>query len=159
MLSAPRPSPWTHWCARVWSAAMGTSRAVSWPSSRRAQDDCCRPRSLPAGRGAMVRPEPPHPGVRPISSLQNERVKLIRSLQMRKARRDSGLFVAEGISVLLTARAAGWLPRMLLFLAGSAGQGVARETVAWATRAGAECLEVKPAGLATGAAQGKPPGQ
>ena len=62
----------------------------------------------------MTRPEPPNPSMRAISSLQNDRVKLIRSLQMRKARRDSGLFVAEGISVLLTARAAGWSPRMLL---------------------------------------------
>jgi TrmH family RNA methyltransferase len=94
--------------------------------------------------------------VRPITSLQNERVKLIRSLQMRKARRDSGLFVAEGISVLLTARAAGWLPRMLLFLAGSAERGVARETVAWATGAGAECLEVTPAVLAKVAAKDNP---
>ncbi|HSR79252.1 MAG TPA: RNA methyltransferase, partial [Hyphomicrobiaceae bacterium] len=62
----------------------------------------------------MTRPEPSHPSPRAISSLQNDRVKLIRSLQMRKARRDSGLFVAEGISVLLTAREAGWSPRMLL---------------------------------------------
>jgi TrmH family RNA methyltransferase len=94
--------------------------------------------------------------VRPISSLQNERVKLIRSLQMRKARRDSGLFVAEGMSVLLTARAAGWVPLMLLFLAGSAAQGVARELLAWATAIGAECLEVTPAVLAKVAAKDNP---
>ena len=37
---------------------------------------------------------------RTITSLQNERVKMIRSLHMRKARRDSGLFVAEGASPL-----------------------------------------------------------
>jgi len=35
-------------------------------------------------------------GARAITSLQNERVKLIRSLAMRKARRETGLFVAEG---------------------------------------------------------------
>ena len=50
----------------------------------------------------------------------NERVKLIRSLHMRKARRETGLFVAEGASLLVTARDAGWKPRMLVFLAGSA---------------------------------------
>ena len=104
----------------------------------------------------MTRPEPPHLGVRAISSLQNERVKLIRSLQMRKARRDSGLFVAEGISVLLTAREAGWSPRLLLFLAGSAVRGVARDLLAWATGAGAECLEVTPAVLAKVAAKDNP---
>src|SRR6516165_5325604 len=156
MLSAPRPSPWTHWCARVWSAAAGTSRAVSWPSLRRGRDGCCQPRSLPAGQRAMTRPEPPHLGVRPISSLQNERVKLIRSLEMRKARRDSGLFVAEGISVLATARAAGWSPHLLVFLAGSAGRGLASELLAWAGAAGAECLEVSPAVLAKVAAKDNP---
>src|SRR5262249_16419547 len=86
----------------------------------------------------------------------NGRVKLIRSLQMRKARRESGLFVAEGISVLLTAREAGWSPRVLLFLAGSAGQGVARDLLVWATGAGAECLEVTPAVLAKVAAKDNP---
>ena len=63
---------------------------------------------------------------RAITSLQNERVKLIRSLEMRKARRETGLFVAEGASVLVTARDAGWMPKMLAFLAGSARAGVHR---------------------------------
>ena len=54
------------------------------------------------------RPEPPRGGTRAITSLQNERVKLIRSLEMRKVRRETGLFVAEGVSVLVTARDAGW---------------------------------------------------
>jgi TrmH family RNA methyltransferase len=94
--------------------------------------------------------------VRAITSLQNERVKLIRSLEMRKARRDSGLFVAEGISVLATARAAGWSPHMLVFLAGSAGRGLASELLAWAGAAGAECLEVSPAVLAKVAAKDNP---
>ena len=104
----------------------------------------------------MPQSERPHGGVRAITSLQNERVKLIRSLEMRKARRDSGLFVAEGISVLATARAAGWSPSMLVFLAGSAGQGVASELLAWASAAGAECLEVSPAVLAKVAAKDNP---
>ena len=72
----------------------------------------------------MPRPEPPRGGARAITSLQNERVKLIRSLEMRKVRRETGLFVAEGASVLVTARDAGWVPRMLVFLAGSAQAGV-----------------------------------
>jgi TrmH family RNA methyltransferase len=104
----------------------------------------------------MPRFEPPHRGVSTITSLQNDRVKLIRSLQMRKARRHSGLFMAEGISVLVTAREAGWSPRMLLFLAGSAEQGVARETLDWAAAAGAECLQVSPAVLAKVAAKDNP---
>src|SRR5262245_37561482 len=93
------------------------------------------------------------PGTRAITSLQNERVKLIRSLAMRKARRETGLFVAEGASLLLTARHAGWKPRILAFLAGSAASGVPRDLVRWAETAGAECLEVSQAVLAKLAAK------
>jgi len=104
----------------------------------------------------MAHPEPQRGGVRAITSLQNERVKLIRSLEMRKVRRETGLFVAEGASVLVTAREAGWAPRMLVFLAGSAQAGVARELLTWAEAAGAECLEVSPAVLAKLAAKDNP---
>jgi RNA methyltransferase, TrmH family len=95
-------------------------------------------------------------GTRTIASLQNERVKLIRSLHMRKVRRQTGLFVAEGTSLLVTARDAGWKPRILVFLAGSAGNGVARDLVRWAEADGAECLEVSQAVLAKLAARENP---
>ena len=84
----------------------------------------------------MPPPEPRRGGTRAITSLQNERVKLIRSLEMRKVRRETGLFVAEGASVLVTARDAGWTPKMLVFLAGSAQAGVARELLEWARGGG-----------------------
>jgi RNA methyltransferase, TrmH family len=102
------------------------------------------------------RPDAPRGGTRAITSLQNERVKLIRSLEMRKVRRETGLFVAEGASVLMTARDAGWRPRMLVFLAGSAASGIPRELVRWADGAGAECLEVSEAVLAKLAAKDNP---
>lgn len=95
-------------------------------------------------------------GARTITSLQNERVKMIRSLHMRKARRESGLFVAEGASLLVTARDAGWKPKILVFLAGSAAGGVARDLVRWAEAAGAERLEVSPAVLGKLAAKDNP---
>ena len=104
----------------------------------------------------MPRPELPRGGIRAISSLQNERVKLVRSLEMRKARRETNLFTAEGASVLVTARDAGWVAKMLLFLAGSARSGVASGLVAWAEAAGAECLEVSEAVLAKLAAKDNP---
>jgi TrmH family RNA methyltransferase len=75
---------------------------------------------------------------------------------MRKARRESGLFVAEGASLLVTARYAGWMPKILAFLAGSAGAGVARELAGWAESAGAECLEVSESVLAKLAARDNP---
>ena len=102
------------------------------------------------------RPEPPRAGTRAITSLQNERVKLIRSLEMRKVRRETGLFVAEGASVLVMARDAGWKPRMLVFLAGSATTGVQHELLGWAEAAGAECLEVSEAVLGKLAAKDNP---
>jgi RNA methyltransferase, TrmH family len=95
-------------------------------------------------------------GTRTISSLQNERVKLIRSLEMRKARRETGLFVAEGTSLLLSARLVGWVPKILLFLAGGRQTEVASELTRWAEGAGAECLEVSVAVLAKLAGKDNP---
>ena len=102
----------------------------------------------------MARPE--HAAVKAITSLQNERVKLIRSLEMRKVRRETGLFVAEGASVLIMAREAGWKPRMLAFLASSGTSGATRDLVAWANRENAECLEVSEAVLGKLAAKENP---
>src|SRR5262245_25482710 len=95
-------------------------------------------------------------GLRAITSLQNERVKLIRSLSMRKVRRETGLFVAEGASVLVSARDAGWHPKILAFLAGSATGGMHRDLLRWAEAAKAECLEVSQAVLGKLAARDNP---
>jgi TrmH family RNA methyltransferase len=103
-----------------------------------------------------ARPEGTRGGARTITSLQNERIKMIRALHMRKARRETGLFVAEGASLLATARDAGWKPKILIFLAGSATGGVARDLVRWAEAAGAECLAVSQAVLAKLAAKENP---
>jgi TrmH family RNA methyltransferase len=103
-----------------------------------------------------ARPEGARSSARTITSLQNERVKMIRALHMRKARRENGLFVAEGASLLVTARDAGWKPKILVFLAGSATGGVARDLVRWAEAAGAERLEVSQAVLAKLAAKENP---
>jgi RNA methyltransferase, TrmH family len=102
------------------------------------------------------RPEGARGGARTITSLQNERVKMIRSLHMRKARRDTGLFVAEGAALLVTARDAGWKPKILAFLAASAAGGMPRDLVRWAEDAGAECLEVSEAILSKLAAKDNP---
>jgi TrmH family RNA methyltransferase len=95
-------------------------------------------------------------GTRAITSPQNERVKLIRALQMRKVRRETGLFVAEGTSLLLTARAAGWLPEILAFLAGSRDKESSADLARWAEGAGAECLEVSASVLAKLAGKDNP---
>lgn len=84
---------------------------------------------------------------RAISSLQNESVKLIRSLEMRKARRETGLFVAEGASVLITARDNGWSPRILVTGPAASENPAVRGLQAWATKAAADRLDVTAAVL------------
>ena len=105
----------------------------------------------------MRRPDhAPPQGPKAITSLQNDRVKLIRSLEMRKVRRETGLFVAEGASVLIMARDAGWVPKMLVFLAGTGSTGITRDLVAWGMKSDAEILEVSEAVLAKIAAKENP---
>ena len=49
----------------------------------------------------------------PISSAQNPTIKLIRSLDDKKGRREAGLFVAEGLAMLERAEDLGWEPDFL----------------------------------------------
>ena len=62
----------------------------------------------------------------------------------------------DGVSVLVTARDAGWVPQILAYLSGSAQAGAAAGLVQWARKSGAECLEVSEAVLAKIAARDNP---
>jgi TrmH family RNA methyltransferase len=93
---------------------------------------------------------------KPITSLQNERVKAIRALEMRKARKETGLFVAEGTSILITAREHGFKPETLVYRAGSTTGGPARGLVDWALKSGADVLEVSEAVLGKIASKDNP---
>ncbi len=93
---------------------------------------------------------------KPITSLQNERVKAIRALEMRKERRETGLFVAEGASVLVTACEHGLRPETLVYQAGTASKGIARGLVDWAQGEKAEVLEVSESVLGKLAAKDNP---
>jgi RNA methyltransferase, TrmH family len=95
-------------------------------------------------------------GPRLITSLTNDRVKAIRALEMRKVRRETGLFVAEGASLLITARDHGFVPETLVYQAGAAESGVVRGLVTYALQAGAEVLEVSEAVLAKLASKDNP---
>jgi RNA methyltransferase, TrmH family len=50
----------------------------------------------------------------PITSQQNPHVKLVKSLDDKKARREHSLFVAEGLAMLERAAACGWEPALYL---------------------------------------------
>ncbi|MEZ5899926.1 MAG: RNA methyltransferase [Hyphomicrobiaceae bacterium] len=77
-----------------------------------------------------------------ITSLTNDRIKAIRALDMRKVRKETGLFVAEGASLLVTARDNGFVPRTLVYQAGSVDSGINKGLVSWALNEGTEVLEV-----------------
>lgn len=102
------------------------------------------------------RPSTQSGAARAITSHSNERVKLIRSLDMRKARRDTGLFVAEGASVLITAREQGWTPNILVHGAEARESAIHRGLIEWALAGGAEVLEVTQAILEKLAAKDNP---
>ena len=91
-----------------------------------------------------------------ITSLTNDRVKAIRALDMRKERRDTGLFVAEGVSILVSAREAGFVPETLVYRFGPAENGIAKQFVQWALGRGVEVLEVSEAVLAKLASKDNP---
>lgn len=94
--------------------------------------------------------------IKPVSSLQNDRIKAIRALDMRKTRKETGLFVAEGASLIVTARDQGYVPETLVYRAGSASEGIARGLVTWALDKGTEVLEVTEAILEKLAAKDNP---
>ena len=75
---------------------------------------------------------------------------------MRKTRKETGLFVAEGASLIITAREQGHTPETLVHRAGSAGEGIARGLVTWALESGVEVLEVTEAILEKLAAKDNP---
>ena len=50
----------------------------------------------------------------PISSAQNATIKLIRSLEDKKGRREANMFVAEGLAMLERAEGLGWQPEYLV---------------------------------------------
>lgn len=94
--------------------------------------------------------------IKPITSLTNDRVKAIRALEMRKERKETGLFLAEGASILMTARAAGFRPQTLVYRAGALETETQKRLVNAALDDGAEVLEVSNAVLEKLAAKENP---
>ena len=91
-----------------------------------------------------------------ITSLQNERVKAIRALDMRKTRKDTGLFVAEGVSILMTAREHGFVPASLVVGPEGAATRAASDYLHWAHAGGADVLDVSAGVLEKLAAKDNP---
>ena len=79
---------------------------------------------------------------RVITSLTNPTVKAVRALHMRKAREESGRFLAEGLKIITEAVELGHAPRTLLYSAEAGGHPLLRRAIAAAEAAGGEAIEV-----------------
>lgn len=54
--------------------------------------------------------------VKRVTSLQNPIIKAVRALHQRKARAETGLFLAEGHKLVVDALSVGWVPQMIVAL-------------------------------------------
>ncbi len=81
---------------------------------------------------------------RHITSFSNTTVKRLRSLRDKKARRQEGLFLAEGLRIIAEARDSGRLPEIVAFSASGAGHPLAAEIIAATEAGGGEAIETTP---------------
>lgn len=77
---------------------------------------------------------------REISSFSNDTVKFLRSLRDRKARRATGMFLAEGLRILAEARDCGRLPDIIAYSNESPLHPLAAEIVAASEAAGGDVI-------------------
>ena len=91
---------------------------------------------------------PPPPGpVKQITSLANPIVKDIRGLALAKNRKESGLFLAEGLKLVADAVEAGWTIRTLVHAGNVAGQPLVQRLAASAHAKGGSVIAVSEAVL------------
>ena len=76
-----------------------------------------------------------------VSAFSNPTVKRLRSLRDKKARREEGLFLAEGLRIVAEARDSCKLPEILMFSAEGATHPLAAEIIAATEAAGGEAIE------------------
>jgi TrmH family RNA methyltransferase len=76
-----------------------------------------------------------------VTAFSNETVKRLRSLRDKKARREEGLFLAEGLRIIAEARDSGRLPEIVMFSAEGAKHPLAAEIIAATEAAGGEAIE------------------
>lgn len=78
---------------------------------------------------------------RTITAFSNPLIKEVRSLRDKRHRRETGLFLAEGLRILAEAREAGRLPRHLFFTTASAAHPIVDGLIAEVEAAGGEAIE------------------
>jgi TrmH family RNA methyltransferase len=81
---------------------------------------------------------------RQVTAFSNPTVKRLRSLRDKKARREEGLFLAEGLRILAEARDSGQLPEIVAFSAEGAKHPLAADVIAATEAAGGDAIETDP---------------
>lgn len=81
---------------------------------------------------------------RQVTAFSNATVKRLRSLRDKKARREEGLFLAEGLRIVAEARDSGRLPEIIAFSPEGAAHPLAAEIIAATEAAGGEAIETSP---------------
>ena len=79
---------------------------------------------------------------RQITSLTNPTVKAVRALHMRKEREESGLFLAEGLKIVVEALDLGHAPRILMYGPDAASHPQLQRAVQATQAANGEVIEV-----------------
>lgn len=99
------------------------------------------------GRQGRTTARPPAGRVKTVTSLANPLVKEIRGLALSKNRKESGLFIAEGLKLATDALERNWPIRTLVYAAKASGQPPVDRAVATARARGADILAVSDAVL------------
>jgi TrmH family RNA methyltransferase len=79
---------------------------------------------------------------RVVTSLANDTVKAVRALHMRKAREESGLFLAEGLKIVTEAVELGHAPKILMFSQDAREHPLLQRAARATEAAGGEAIEV-----------------
>lgn len=78
--------------------------------------------------------------VKEITSTANPTIKAARALQARKARNESGLFLAEGQKLIEDALSVGWWPQMVFALQAAGSEGRQAQLAAKVRAAGSDVI-------------------
>ncbi|MGZ3305428.1 MAG: RNA methyltransferase substrate-binding domain-containing protein, partial [Asticcacaulis sp.] len=80
--------------------------------------------------------------IKTVTSLTNQTIKDIRALHMRKEREATGLFLAEGLKIIIDALDQGIAPRILVHGRDADPHPLLERATAETLKAGGEVLEV-----------------
>lgn len=81
---------------------------------------------------------------RQVTAFSNSTVKRLKALRDKKARRQEGLFLAEGLRIIAEAQGSGGLPEIIAFSAEGGRHPLCAEIIAATEAAGGEAIETAP---------------